>query len=212
MPRLLHRFLLIALLAFFVATPLKAQPAASGSADAAMVAATDPALARIAELRAGLLDAYNKKDVDKLLTYLHPDVVVTWQNGEVSKGRQGVKEYYTRMMTGPDAIVDTATADPEVEGRSINGDTSISYGKMNDSFKLKDGSEFHLNSRFSAWLVRDNSQWLVRGFHVSANVFDNEIQTALIHKAIHWTALIVGVVGLLVGLLIGSMMRKPAKA
>ena len=209
--RIHHRTLLAALCTVLLAVPLRAQPTAPAASELAATAA-DAALAQIAELRTGLLDAFNKKDVDKLLTFLHPEVVVTWQNGEVSKGRAGVKEYYDRMMTGPNAIVESVTAAPEVEGRSVNGDTSISFGKMNDTFKLKDGMEFHLNSRFSAWLVRENGVWLVRGFHLSANVFDNEIQTTIIHKAMLWTGLGAGLGGLILGFVVARMLRKPAKA
>ena len=83
----------------------------------------------------------------------------------MSKGPAEVKAFYNRMMVGDGAVVDSVSAAPVVEGRALNGDTSISYGRMNDTFKLKDGMEFHLDSRFSAWLVRDvTGTWLVPVF------------------------------------------------
>ena len=42
-------------------------------------------------LRDRLLDATNKKDIDGILAEMHPNVVVTWQNAEVSHGKQAVR-------------------------------------------------------------------------------------------------------------------------
>jgi len=196
----------------FLAAPASAQTTAA--ADKMLPPpATNPALEEIGQMRQGLLDAFTKKDVDKMLTYLHPDIVITWQDGSVTKGKDEFKTYYAKMMTGPDAIVDSITATPVVEGRTINGDTAISFGHMGDTFKLKDGMEFHLDSRFSAWLVRDNGKWLVRGFHLSGNIFDNDVQKIYIRKTATWTGIAAGAIGLVLGLLIGRAMRRaPAKA
>lgn len=207
---MMHRLIMLAVL---VALP----PAALGQAPTAQASATvptgeagaeDPALKEINALREGLVDAFNKKDVDRMLTYLHPDVVVTWQNSEVSKGREAVRAYYTRMMVGDNRIVESLTAAPAIDGRSIHGDTSISYGHMNDTFKLRDGLEFHLDSRFSAWLTREDGHWLVRGFHASGNIFDNDIQKTIVRKASTWTGGIGLLVGLGIGALIGRMLRR----
>ncbi len=197
--------LLVILPALLIAAPLRAQSAPVAAATTVSTTPVDPSLQEIATLREGLVDAFNKKDIDNLLTYLSPDVVVTWQNGEVSKGPAEVKAFYNRMMVGDGAVVDSVSAAPVVEGRALNGDTSISYGRMNDTFKLKDGMEFHLDSRFSAWLVRDNGHWLVRGFHVSANVFDNEIQKTYVRKASLWTGIGAGIGGLVVGWVVARL-------
>ena len=50
-------------------------------------------------LRDGLIDAMNKGDIDRELAYMHPNVVVTWHNAEVSRGRDGVRAYLTRMLS-----------------------------------------------------------------------------------------------------------------
>jgi hypothetical protein len=50
----------------------------------------------IAPLRDGLIDSFNKGNIDRLLTFLDPDVVVTWQNGEVCEGTVAVKARTTR--------------------------------------------------------------------------------------------------------------------
>jgi hypothetical protein len=112
------------------------------------------------------------------------------------------------MMTGDGAIVASVSADPVIEGRALNGDTSISYGHMNDTFDLKNGMKLHFDSRFSAWLVRDNGRWLVRGFHLSANVFDNDVQKTYVQKASMWTGIGAGAVGLAIGWIIARVMGR----
>ncbi len=65
----------------------------------------DPAHAQLRAMRDDLLDAVNKRDIDRVLRHLHPDVVVTWQNAEVSRKPDGVRAYLSRMLEGPNSIV-----------------------------------------------------------------------------------------------------------
>src|SRR5438128_3561164 len=37
-------------------------------------------------------------DVDKQLEHVHKDVVVTWQNGEVVRGLDGLREFYKKNV------------------------------------------------------------------------------------------------------------------
>jgi ketosteroid isomerase-like protein len=204
------RVLIVFVLFASLACPTQAQSVPTPSTSPATSA---PAVsAEIDQLREGLVEAFTQKDADKLMTYLHPDIVVTWQNGEVSKGRDAVKAFYNRMLVGNDAVCESVSAHPVVEGRSVNGDTAISYGHMDDTFRLKDGSEFHLDSRFSAWLERDNGKWLLRGFHLSANVFDNDIQKLAVRKTATWTAFIAGAAGALAGWILSKLIRGRNKA
>ena len=129
----------------------------------------------IGVLREGLIDSFGKQDIDGLLTYVAPDVVVTWQNGEVCHGPAEVKAYYERMMKGKEPIVAKITADPKVDGRQIYSDWAVSFGHMNDHFLLTDGSDLPLNSRFTATISRQGDRWLITAFHVSANLFDNPV-------------------------------------
>ena len=65
----------------------------------AQVSATpeDPAHNELRALRTQVLDAIKAGDVERTLTYVHPNVVVTWQNQEVCRGQQGLRDFYNRM-------------------------------------------------------------------------------------------------------------------
>ena len=81
---------------------------------------TEPdALKAINLLRAELVDSFNKGDINRLLSHLDPDVVVTWQNAEVCRGPQAVKAYHDRMMASPNHIVAKLSANPVVDDRQF---------------------------------------------------------------------------------------------
>jgi ketosteroid isomerase-like protein len=158
--------------------------------------------AAIATLREGLIDSFVKADIERLLTFLDPDVVVTWQNGEVCRGPEAVRAYYQRMMTGPDRVVREVKASPEVIGRNVYGDWAVSWGNLRDHFVLTDGAELPFNTVFTATIAKRGDRWLVRGFHASVNAFDNPVLGLAIKKTAVRTAAVTLVVGFLVGFLI----------
>ena len=166
--------------------------------------ASDDASAAITKLREGLVDSFVKADIDRLLTFLDPDVVVTWQNAEVCRGPEAVRAYYQRMMTGPNRVVKEVKAAPEVIGRNVYNDWAISWGNLRDHFVLTDGSELPLNTVFTATIAKRGDQWLVRGFHASVNAFENPVMGLAIKK----TAMRIGLSALVAGLLIGFMFAR----
>lgn len=172
---------------------------ASAQSPVAPPPATADATTAITALREGLTESFVKADIDRLLTFLDPDVVVTWQNGEICRGPEAVRAYYQRMMTGPNPVVREVKAAPEVLGRHVYNDWAVSWGNLHDHFILTDGSDLLLNTVFTATIAKRGDRWLVRGFHASINAFDNPVLTLAIKK----TALRVGVGAVALGLLLG---------
>lgn len=186
----------LALLLIPVVAPAQVTPA-DAEADQAII-----------KLREGLVDSFNHGDMDRLLTHLDTNAVVTWQNGEVCEGPAAVKAYYERMMKGDHPVVSKVSADPKVLGRHGQGDWAVSWGNLNDQFVLTDGRELPLNSRFTATVVKRGDRWVVSAFHVSVNAFDNPIMALAINKSLK----IAGVGGLVLGAIVGAvivrMLRK----
>lgn len=161
-------------------------------------------------LRDGLLDAINKGDIERQLTYLHPNIVVTALNGEVSRGQEGVRAYFLKMTTGPKRVVESFHCEVTVDELTIlyGGDTGVAFGSAVQSYKLTDGLKLDAKTRWTATLVKEQDRWLVASLHASANLFDNPLLTAA-KKTAYWA----GGIALLVGLIIGSLLsrrRKPA--
>jgi ketosteroid isomerase-like protein len=155
-------------------------------------------------LREGLVDSFNKGDIDRLVSFLDTNAVVTWQNGEVSEGAGAVKAYYARMMKGDKPIVRKVTSDPKVLGRHLQGDWAVSWGNLNDVFELTDGRQLAFNSRFTATIARRGDHWSVTAFHASVNAFDNPVLSLALRK----TGLYVGAAGVGVGVLVGLVLAK----
>src|SRR6478672_5233590 len=132
------------------------------------------------ELRAfrdGLLAAMNKGDIEGEIAFFHPNAVVTWHNAEVSRGREGIRSYLNRMLTGPNKVVASYKADVNVDELTIlyGGDTGLSFGSAVEHFTLTSGKSLDLPARWSATLVKEGDKWLIANLHASDNLFDNPL-------------------------------------
>ena len=185
---------------------------------AAEPVATDNSTAGLDRLRTAIKDAYNRGDTEAMARYLHPDVVIIFPDGSVLKGRDALRDYYHRMLKAPGHRVNSFSADPVVESRTVHNDVGLSYGRMNDQYVLNDGKSFGLNSRFTVTVFKtpdgppDTEGWMIRSFHSSTDAFDNPV-LALVARGAFWTAGIGGLVlGTLLGLLVGAaLFRRKSK-
>jgi ketosteroid isomerase-like protein len=170
--------------------------------------AEDPAHAELRALRDDLVDSLNKRDLTRLLQHLHPDVVVTWQNAEVSRKPEGVRAYISRMTEGPDRLVDEFTATPTVDELTIlhGPDTGVAFGSSRDHFKLTSGLSLDVNSRWTATVVRHDGRWKIAAFHASVNLFDNPLLAAARRNL--WG---VGAAALVAGILLGMLLSRSTK-
>ncbi len=173
-----------------------------------------PAHQELRALRDGVLDAFNKGDIDHLISYTHKNVVATWQNGEVSRGHDGLREYYRRMMTGEQRIVQSVKAQAEVDDLTIlyGENNGLAFGSLGEDFTLTDGRQFHLDNRWTAYVVKEDGRWQIAGLHVSANVFQNPILELAIKRTAWWVGGGALVVGLLLGVLLGRLLGRGRKA
>jgi hypothetical protein len=130
-----------------------------------------------------LLDAMesgiNKLDLDGLLKLAQPDVVITWQNAEVSRGHEQVRAYYNRMIKGSAPVVGKLSTAATLGGSAVfYGDSAVAYGTMVDRYELTEGLAFTLNANWSTTVVKSDGQWKVAALHFSTNLFDNALLNA----------------------------------
>lgn len=165
--------------------------------------APDPEHPAHQELRAikdAMVNAFNQKDTGAFMKHVHPNVVVTWQNGEVARHPEGIKAFWKKMGEGDSKMVESTQAAVTVdELTSLYGDTGVAFGSLDQDFKFTDGREFKLPNRWTATFVRQEGQWLLAAFHVSGNLFDNPVLGLAIRKTASW----VGGGSLLLGLVLG---------
>jgi ketosteroid isomerase-like protein len=165
----------------------------------------DPAHAELRAVRDGMQDAIKKGDIEREVSYLHPNVVVTWQNAQVSRGRDGVRDYLTRMLHGANKVVADFSADLKVGELTIRygGDTGISFGSSREHVGLVGGTSIDYDGRWSATLVKEDGKWLIASLHASTNLFDNPF-LAITRRTMY----VVSVAALAVGLALGLFLAR----
>jgi ketosteroid isomerase-like protein len=168
-------------------------------------AAEDPAHGELRTLRTQVIEAITKGDIDTIVTHVHPNVVVTWQNSEVCRGVEGLREFFHRM--GKETFKGyKVPPTPDALTVLYDGDTGVSFGHVVGEYTLL-GKELEFDSRWTATLVKENGRWLLASYHVSLNALDNPLINSA-KKSLIGVAVGTGFIGLVLGWLIGR--RKKA--
>lgn len=164
----------------------------------------DPAHQELRTVRTQIIDSITKGDIDAVLTHVHPDVVVTWQNSEVCRGKQGLKDFFERM--GRKSFKGYKVP-PTPDDLTIfhGGDTGVSFGKTVAEYDLL-GKNYEIESRWTATLVKQDGKWLLAAYHISMNTLDNPLLTAA-KKGLYIAAGTGLVIGVLIGLGISKRRR-----
>ena len=160
-------------------------------------------------VRDEMLSAWQRRDIEGVLAHVDPQVVVTWQNGEVSRGPDGIRRFYKEMLEGEGSVLSNLVSTFKVDDLSIlhGPDTAIAFGSIHDEFTFKRGlastaaigagNTLALTSRWTATLVRDAGEWKLASYHVSANVFSNPVQDLAVKVS--------GRLGAIAGFLVGAV-------
>jgi uncharacterized protein (TIGR02246 family) len=169
----------------------------------------DPAHEQLRALRRAMVTAINANDTDALLTHLDKDIVVTWMDGRVSRGPQGVRDYIDQMTKGASRKVNSYQTEAEVDDLThLYGDTGVAFGHSRDQFVLTDGRDFAVNTRWTATLVKKDGPWKLASFHASTDMFDNPVLHIAVRRAATWAGGLAGAAGLAVGFVVARLLRR----
>lgn len=154
--------------------------------------------------------AINDQNVDRMVAQMHPQVTVTWLNGEISRGHDEVKAYYHRMVKGDQRYIDKYLTAAKVGAPARfygSGEVAVADGSMEDEFFPVSRAPFKLSSRWTSTSVKFDGRWKIVSLHLSSNVFTN----ALIAEAkdmIVYAGIGAALGGILVGWLLGRARRR----
>ena len=166
----------------------------------------DPAHGELRALRTEVLDAITKGDIDRVLRSLHPNVVVTWQNGEVNRGHNGVKAFFERMGRQAFSGYKVAPTPDDLTILYAGSTAGVSFGRSVGQFRLL-GASWEFENRWTATVVKQGGTWLLTSYHVSWNALDNPLLTAA-KRAVY----VVSPLALLVGLALGRFLARRRRA
>jgi ketosteroid isomerase-like protein len=155
-------------------------------------------------LREALTEAVIAGDVEKQIEYVHADVVTVWQNNQIARGHDGLREFMKEISSGNENIFQGYTERPTSDEVRIlpGGNAAIAYGKSVPHYKWL-GMEFDLENRWTATLLKADDRWKIATYHVSGNIVDNPVLTAA-KNSVYW----VGGIALVIGLVVGAVGTK----
>ena len=163
------------------------------------------------QIKDDMLEAANRADLNALTGHIHPNIVLTVENGQRYRGIQSVREFYDRIIGNETKVLKEFTVERfEVDELSIlyGDDTAIAFGSAVSKYVPISGPSLTLSSKWSTTLVREKGKWLVAAFHNTVDFTDNPLLTAMLWKI----SLMWGIGGVLFGGVIGYLIgRKKRK-
>jgi len=165
------------------------------------------------ELRAllhGLENAVNTEHYDQLPQYFHKNMTVTMSDQEVLSSREDIGRFFA-FWFGKNGYLKHVemklTADAPTEfyaGKTIG----IVRGSGVENTYLSDSRFFPMKTRWTATVIKDDEgKWRILALHIGVNFLDNPILDMVERSSIYFALFGAGG-GLLVGLLIGYLVRR----
>ena len=195
-----------------VATPTPTAAASPGKQPEDVKAPENPAHQELRDIRTKMQDAMNAGNAEALLEGVTDDVVFSTMNGDVVRGKDGIGEYFKKMMSGADSPVKSVKTNFEADDLTIlyggslgEPETSgVAFGHSNDHYVLKDGTELNVKPRWTATMIREPDGWKIASFHYSVNVFDNPVMNKM-RSSLAKIASLAAVVCLILGFVFGRL-------
>jgi ketosteroid isomerase-like protein len=157
------------------------------------------------ELRALLrifTQAFNTRQIDPLVPYLHKDFSVTMVNQDVVTTPGELKGYIDKQFNAPGSLLKDVKIQPEADILTLfyDGRFGINRGGSTDTYTLKDGREITIKTRWTGTAIQEDGKWKVLNAHIGLNILDNPILDAV--EKLRW---VWGTGGLAIGLVVGVL-------
>jgi ketosteroid isomerase-like protein len=166
--------------------------------------------------RIGIQEAFNRMgasakpdDMAALLEFAHPDVILTAMTGESVRGKAEVMAYFRREMVDEGHSLTSMHSVFEADHLSIllRPDLATNRGTAHGTFVFTDGTVLPVDTRWTATMVKHDGRWTIAAFQFAPSVFDNPVTNA--YRAwIYKAAVIAGVAGMVLGLVIGLLLTR----
>ena len=162
------------------------------------------------ELLKGIETAINTKNYSDLKPYFHESLRVTTVNQNTITSHSEIESYFKEWFGEGGYLKSLNMAlEPDVLTELYNNKTmGIVRGSGIEKYKLSDGRDLDLETRWTATVVKDkDSKWRILALHLGTNFYDN----AIFHesrKFLSKVAMIGTASGAIIGMLIGYFLRR----
>lgn len=189
-----------------------------GSGLAAAQTTPDPREADHEALRAlmrSATEAVNTRKFDLLTPRLHAGFTVIAVDNTKLVGIDAFRNYWNGLFDGPNAALVSVETKPVADELTffLGDSVGVVYGTSEDTFTFrknavfKEGEKRSMKTRWSAAVVKEGDAWKLVNVHFSTNPFDNPMLDAAT-GAVKRTAVLAGVAGLVLGLLLMGLLRR----
>ena len=157
------------------------------------------------ELRALLktfTQAFNSRQLEPLVPYLHKDFSVTMVNQDVVTTPGELKGYIDKQFNAPGSLLKDVKIEPEADilTKFFSGRFGINRGGSTDTYTLRDGRVIKIHTRWTGTAINEDGKWKVLNAHIGLNILDNPILDAV--ERLRW---VWGAGGILIGLVVGVL-------
>ncbi|MEM9192035.1 MAG: nuclear transport factor 2 family protein [Myxococcota bacterium] len=163
------------------------------------------------QLRDQSLEAIEQGDFDALAEHIHPNIVLTAENGTVVRGRDAIQSFYEETLLADDSFLETfEVRDFEVDELSIiyGGDTAIAFGSAKLHYVPRAGSPLTEAGRWSATMVKEDDRWLLANFQTTVDFTSSEFVGAAVTQSSYLAGGAGAVLGLLLGAGVMALLRR----
>lgn len=146
----------------------------------------------------------NTENIGLFTQHIDDEARVTFLNGEVAVGPEGVQSYFERMVgENANAVLSQYVTGAEVtDSARFYGDVAVANGTMHDVFTPKARGVFEFDSTWSVTFAKKADTWKIVSLHFSTNAFNNALTDELKTKI--WQVALMAAIAMMV-LMFGLM-------
>jgi ketosteroid isomerase-like protein len=113
---------------------------------------------QIEQIVTGLIDAYNRSDLEQLLSYFHPEADLQPPASPPYHGMESIRGRYTKFF---ETYVVSISIQP---GRiDLSGQLAVHTGNVTGTLINKaDSTVIRVNNQYAAILKKDRNQWMIQ--------------------------------------------------
>lgn len=146
------------------------------------------------------------KDLQKIMGYFHPDVLIILENGRVFESAQSIEKYikspiYVNNFKVEKIRIKSFSIEKPII--SLSDHSALIHGKISIEYHLSNSKNINFTDRWAATLINEKGTWRIRSYQVTSDIFNNP----LIDNA-RYNFYFIIIITLIIGAILGLLWKK----